>query len=88
MVLYSKGRHVFGLCNDNVENGSDNIFNNFNLRIWRIWSILFMIFTGNTGSYSLSVFYTPWAVYKKLSYPKVFLPNIRFFLNWKAFVIM
>ena len=33
MVLYSKGRHVFGLCNDNVENGSDNIFNNFNLRI-------------------------------------------------------
>jgi hypothetical protein len=29
----------FGLCNDNVENGSDNIFNNFNLRIWRIWSI-------------------------------------------------
>ena len=77
MVLYSKGRHVFGLCNDNVENGSDNIFNN-----------LFMIFTGNTGSYSLFVFYTPWAVYKKLSYPKVFLPNIRFFLNWKAFVIV
>ena len=81
MVLYSKGRHVFGLCNDNVENGL-TIFSIISISEYEGYDLYYS--GSSQGSYSLPVFYIPWAVYYHI--PKYFLPNIRYFLNGKAFV--